>query len=78
MEAISYCVICQKAANPSQELFHAKIAMGVCGRNKSVYLFTSILCICYTSIFDITFYKIIIYNLVTVLLLSPLLISQAH
>ena len=36
MEAMSYCVICQKAAKPSRESFLAKMAMDVFGKNTSV------------------------------------------
>ena len=36
MEVMSYFVICQKAVNPNQESFLAKMAMDAYGRNTSV------------------------------------------
>ena len=39
MEVMSYCVIHQKAVNPNQESFLAKMAMDAYGRNTYVMVF---------------------------------------
>ena len=39
MEVMSCCAIVQKAVNPNQESFLAKMAMDACGRNTSVMVF---------------------------------------